>query len=109
MDKVALAATAVLAFPILGKPLLMTDASEVAIGAILEQMVQEQPRPLAFFSRKLLKGEKRYLTFDHELLSVHQAVRHFRNSLEGITYTNQTNHIPLVHVFTKKVDAWSFR
>ena len=94
--KDALAVRALLAFPIPGKPLLLTmDASDVAIGAVLEQVVQGQPRPLAFFSSKLL--------------AVHQAVRHFRHFLEGITFKIRTDHIPLVYAFIRQADAWSSR
>lgn len=108
--KEALAATALLAFPSPGKPLLLTtDASSIAIGAVLEQVVQGQPRPLGFFSRRLDKAERCYSTFDRELLAVHQAIRHFRHFLEGVTFTIQTDHMPLVHAFTRQADAWSPR
>ena len=99
--------TALLAFPIPGKPIVLTtDASDVAVGAVLKQVVQGQPGPLAFLNRKLLKAERMYSTFDHELLAVHQGVCHFRHFLEGSTFTIQTD-IPLVHAFTKQADAWS--
>jgi len=108
--KEALAASTLLVFPTPGKPLLLTtDASNIAIGAVLEQVVGGLPRPLGFFSRKLLKAEKNYSTFDRELLAVHQAVRHFRHFLEGNTFTIQMDHMPLVHAFTRQADAWSLR
>ena len=57
--KQALAESATLSFPIPGSPLVITtDASNVAVGAVLEQIVDSKPRPLAFFSRKLRKPEK---------------------------------------------------
>ncbi|XP_037782257.1 uncharacterized protein LOC119578721 [Penaeus monodon] len=92
----AFAVSALLVFPTPGNPLLTTDASNIAIRAVLEQVVRGLPRPLGFFSRKLLKAEKNYSTFDRELLPVHQAVRHFRHFLEGNTFTIQTDHMPLV-------------
>lgn len=108
--KEALAAATLLAFPNPGKPLILTtDASNIAIGAVLEQVVQGQPRPSGFFSRRLQKAESNYSTFDRELLAVHQAIRHFRHFLEGTTFTIQTDHMPLVHAFTKQADAWSLR
>lgn len=108
--KEALSTSALLAFPIPGNSLLLTtDASSVAIGPVLEQVIHGLPRPLGFFSRRLLKAERNYSTFDRELLAVHQAVRHFRHFLEGNTFTIQTDHMPLVHAFTKRTDAWSLR
>lgn len=108
--KDALASATLLTFPIPGAPLLLTtDASDVAIGAVLEQVVEGLPRPLGFFSRKLLRAERQYSTFDRELLAVHHAVRHFRHILEGATFTIQTDHMPLVHAFTRQADAWSPR
>ena len=108
--KEALAGASLLAFPIPGKPLLLTtDASNITIGAVLKQFVQGQPRPLGFFSRRLQKAEKNYSTFDRELLAVHQAIRHFCHLLEGTTFTIQTDHMPLVHAFTRQGDAWSLR
>ena len=90
-----LSTSALLAFPIPGNSfLLTTDASSVAIGAVLEQVIHGLPRPLGFFSRRLLKAERNYSTFDRELLAVHQAVRHFRHFLEGNTFTIQTDHMP---------------
>ncbi|KAK4320392.1 hypothetical protein Pmani_008743 [Petrolisthes manimaculis] len=46
--KEALATATLLAFPDPGKPLLLTtDASKIAIGAVLEQVIQGQPCRLA--------------------------------------------------------------
>ena len=56
---------------------LMTDASDIGVGAVLEQQVGELWQPLAFFSRKFSAAESRYLTFDRELLAVHVTIRHF--------------------------------
>ncbi|XP_037789321.1 uncharacterized protein LOC119584728 [Penaeus monodon] len=62
-------AVSVLAFPTPGKPLfLTTDTSNNAIGAVLEQVVKGLPRPLSFFSRKLLKAKKNS-AFHRELLA----------------------------------------
>ena len=108
--KESLIASSLLAFPVPGQPfILTTDASDVAMGAVLEQRINGHPRPLGFFSRKLLKAERNYSTFDRELLAVHQAIRHFRHLLEGSTFVVQTDHLPLVHAYTKQGDAWSQR
>ncbi|KAK3888854.1 hypothetical protein Pcinc_007120 [Petrolisthes cinctipes] len=107
--KDSLASAALLVFPAPGSPLIVsTDACNIAIGAVLEQ-VFHGTRPLSFFSRKLLLAEKNYSTFDRELLAVHQAIRYFHHFLEGVTFTIQTDHMPQAHAFTKQTDAWSPR
>ena len=63
--KKTLASAATLSFPVPESPItLTTDASNVAVGAVIEQLVDGQPRPLGFFSRKLRQPEIKYSTFD---------------------------------------------
>jgi len=57
---------------------LTVDASDLAVGAVLEQYSGGIWKPLAFFSRQLRKLETRYSAFDRELLALHLAIRHFR-------------------------------
>ena len=45
---------------------LTTDASDVAIGAVLSQGLDD--RPLGFYTKKLSEAEKKYSAFDKELL-----------------------------------------
>ena len=56
---------------------LMTDASDVAIGAVLQQFVNGQWKPISYFSRKLSPTERRYSTFDRELLAIYSSIKHF--------------------------------
>ena len=108
--KAALVEAATLSFQDPEAPLrLTTDASNIACGAVLEQVINGSPRPLAFYSKKLKPAETRYSTFDRELLAIHLAVRHFRYILEGSPFTIWTDHQPLIHAFTKSGDAWSAR
>ena len=109
-SKQALSDATSLTFPAPNAPLqLTTDASDTALGAVLEQVIQGKPRPLGFFSRKLSPAEKNYSTFDRELLAIHQAVRHFRHILEGTTFIINTDHQPIIHAFSRQTDAWSAR
>ena len=99
-----------LKFPVPGLPLVLsTDASNIAIAAVLEQVLHGARQPLAFFSRKLSPTETRYSTFDRELLTVHAAVRHFRHLLKRASFTIQTDHLPLVQAFMKQTDPHSAR
>lgn len=57
----------------------MTDASDFALGAVLEQRSLSGPRePLAFFSRKLSPAQLNYSAYDRELTAVFESVKHFQ-------------------------------
>ena len=74
----ALAKATLLIHPRSDAPInIMTDASDSAIGAVLQQHLDGQWCPLSFFSRKLSPTEQRYSTFDRELLAVYCTIRHF--------------------------------
>ncbi|XP_066980082.1 uncharacterized protein [Macrobrachium rosenbergii] len=77
---------------------LTTDASNITCGAVLEQIVNGAPQPLAFFSRKFSPAETRYSAFNGELLAVHEALRHFQYLLEGTEFTILMDHKPLLGI-----------
>ena len=82
--KCSLSASATLAHPLPNSTIaLTTDASDIGIGACLEQHTERGWQPISFFSKKLKKSEQKYSTFDRELLALYEAVRHFRYFLEG--------------------------
>ncbi|XP_068250256.1 uncharacterized protein [Palaemon carinicauda] len=67
--KNALSRVASLPFPVPHALLfLYTDASDVPIGAVIEQVANGLAQPWTFFSRKLSKAESGFFTFDRELL-----------------------------------------
>lgn len=88
---------------------LAVDASDKAVGGVLQQWSKDTWRPLAFFSRRLLPAETRYSTFSRELLAIYAAVRHFRHVLEGRVFTIFTDHKPLVFAFRNRSDKHSPR
>ena len=88
---------------------LVTDASNIAIGAVLEQGTDGHRRPLCFFSRKLNIPQQKYSTSDRKILAVHLAIRHFRHMLEWTSYTICTDNKPLVTALSKTSDAWTSR
>ena len=95
--KSALAAATVLSYHVPDAPLqLVTDASDFAIGAVLEQYTDDW-QPIAFFSRSLQPNEQRYSTFGRELLAAYAAVKHFQHLLEAQDFTLLTDHKPLIH------------
>jgi len=82
---------------------LTTDASDNALGAVLEQKeVNNSWAPLAYFSKQLSKAQKNYSTYDRELLAIFTAVKHFKYMLEGQTFTIYTDHKPIVTAFEQK-------
>ena len=99
--KSALASATLLHHP---DPMAMTnitvDASDKAVGDQLEQFLAGYWRPIAFFSRKLSKAEKKYSTFDRELLAIFLAIKHFRHFVEGRAFTIYTDHKPLTFAFS---------
>ena len=108
--KVALANVAMLVHPCTGCPLpLSSDASDVAVGAFLEQFNKGHWQPLVFFSRQLRKAEIKYSAFDRKLLGVYLTIRHFRFMLEGRNFTIYIDHKPLVYAMAKITEIWSAR
>lgn len=96
--KDSLADAALLAYPQPGIPqCVMVDASDTAMGAVLQQLNSGVWRPTSFFSRKLTPTERRYSTFGRELLAVYAAIRHFRHFLEGVEFFVMTDHKPLTY------------
>ncbi|GBN27325.1 Retrovirus-related Pol polyprotein from transposon 297 [Araneus ventricosus] len=64
-----LANATLLSFPNLDSPLaLFTDASDYAVGSVLQQFEEDSWKPFAFFSKKLTNAQKGYSTYDRELL-----------------------------------------
>ena len=74
---------------------LITDASDIAVGAVLQQQIDSVWSPLAYFSRKLTPAETRYSTSDRELLAVYLAIRHFQHFIERRQFFDITDHKPL--------------
>ena len=50
------------------------DASDVAVGGVLQQYLNGMWQPLSFFSKKPSPAETRYSAFDRELLAVYAVI-----------------------------------
>ena len=99
--KDALLSIQTLSYPRAHLPLVLTtDASDVALGAVLHQQEGSVARPLEFFSKKLSGPETRYSTFDRELLAIFTAIKHFSHILDGREFTIRTDHKPLIYLNT---------
>ncbi|MGH9619265.1 MAG: RNase H-like domain-containing protein [Bryobacteraceae bacterium] len=84
---------------------LNTDASGFAVAAVLSQKQQDgKVHPVAYYSRKMLPEETRYLVSDQELLAIVAAVEHWRCYLEGAEHPVLilTDHRGLEYLSSKK-------
>ena len=65
-------------------------------------MVNSNPTPVEFFSKKLYDTQKTYSTYDRELLGAYEAVIHFKSLIDGHSVTLFTDHKPIVSAFYSK-------
>lgn len=80
---------------------LTTDASDIALGAILQQDFGNGLQPIAYHSRKLKPAEKNYTVGEKELLAVIDSLKTWRVYLLGKQFKIQTDHRNLVYLQTK--------
>ena len=98
--KDALANASLLAYPSSDAPTcLMTDASDTAVGAVLQQYINGTWHPISFFSRKMTPAETRYSTFDRELLAVYLAIS-LKVAHSMYLQTTSLSHMLYIHVLT---------
>ena len=108
--KDALADASLLVHPIPDAPTcIVTDASDTAVGAVLQQLIGEDWSPIAFFSKKLQPSETRFSAFDRKLLAAYLAIKHFRHFVEGRSFHILTDHKPLTYALQKNSDRLSPR
>ncbi|KAF4648115.1 hypothetical protein FOZ61_003143, partial [Perkinsus olseni] len=106
--KESLARLPLLAYPDFSRPFqLVTDASDVAIGSVLEQ----DGRPLCFFRQSLTATQKRWPVYEREAFAIFRSLDRFRNLLLGyhLELIVYTDHKPLTFMATSttpKVQRW---
>ena len=84
---------------------LITDASDYATGAILQQRdALGRAHPVAYYSKSLQPAERNYEIHDKELLAIIQALKHFRHYLQGSPHVTQilSDHANLRYFTTKQ-------
>ena len=108
--KDALTQATLLNHPVLDAPTcIMTDASEIAVGAVLQQYIDQKWRPISYFSRKLTQTESCYSTFDRELLAIYLSIKHFRHFIKGRIFHVVTDHKPLIYSLASNSNHYSPR
>ena len=79
------------------------DASSFGVSAVL---MQKQPsgdlRPVADASKSMTETECRYTQIEKEALAVIWALGHWADFLMGMKFKVQTDHKPLIHLFSTK-------
>lgn len=83
---------------------ITTDASDVGIGAVLQQRKDRVWQPLAFFSHKLTPSQKKYSPYDRELLAIYEAIKYFRHMVEARHFVIYTDHKPLSFAFARNTE-----
>lgn len=88
---------------------LYSDASDSCMGAVLEQLVDGDWQPLGFYSKKLSDTQRKYSTYDRELLAMYSGLKYFKHLVEGQQIVIETDHKPLTYAFRQKSDEASPR
>jgi len=77
---------------------IVTDASGLSIGGVLQVRRDDRWEAAAFFSRQLKGAEQRYSATEMEALAVVESINHFAYYLYGHQFDVYTDHRPLVHL-----------
>ncbi|GJP41219.1 hypothetical protein CLOM_g889 [Closterium sp. NIES-68] len=77
---------------------VVTDASDIAIGAILLQDFGDGLQTVAYESRKMQGAEKNYTVHDKEMLAIVHAFKTWRCYLTGADVTVRTDHKSLQYL-----------
>lgn len=94
---------------------LHCDASEEGIGAVLSQPDgdEENPRPLAYASRKFTPTECKWSMPEKELFAIVWSLEHFEAYIKGIRvilFTDHKNHLSLQADQSRgKIKRWAIR
>ena len=94
--KAKLTSPPILTYPCFSDPfIVLTDASDKAIGGVLSQMRHNQEKVIAYWSRQLTKAERNYSTIEREALAAVGAIKEFYPYLYGFSFKLVTDHNPL--------------
>ncbi|GJP50835.1 hypothetical protein CLOM_g9992 [Closterium sp. NIES-68] len=77
---------------------VITDASDIAIGAVLMQDFGNGLQPIAYESRKMQSADRNYPVHDKEMLAIVHAFKIWRCYLTGADVTVRTDHKSLQYL-----------
>lgn len=81
---------------------LYTDASRDGIACILMQLTDDGERPVHFYSRQTTNEEKKYHSFELELLAIVAGLQRFRHYLIGTSFKITTDCNAVRHALSKQ-------
>ena len=101
-----------LAMPDYDKPFIIdTDASDIAVGAVLGQLdANDNERPVFFSSRKLSPAERKWPVRDKEALAILYGCQNFRHHILGRPFTVRSDHHSLQWLMdaqTGRIARWA--
>ena len=85
--------------------MLYSDASKIAVSAVLLQSDLDGIERAVSFSIKLSPAQRNYSTFERECLAIICALVHFRVYLLGRRFRLRTDHRALAWLFSKEPKA----
>lgn len=94
----------ILRLPIPDQPFYInTDASLIAVGAVLQQYHTDALFPISYMSVSLNQAQRNYSTFDREWLAIMAALDKWKPLIFGEKVVIRTDHRPLVHKFQQSI------
>jgi len=81
---------------------LVTDASGLEVGGVLQVWRKDRWEAAAFYSRQLRGPEQRYSATELEALALVATVEHFKYYLYGRSFKVYTDHKPLLQITTSE-------
>ncbi|GJP52084.1 hypothetical protein CLOM_g11187 [Closterium sp. NIES-68] len=89
---------------------IITDASDIAIGAVLVQDFGNGLQPIVYKSRKMQSAERNYPVHDKEMLAIVHAFKIWRCYLTGADVTVRTDHKSLQYLRAQpNLNPWQIR
>lgn len=82
---------------------ISADASKDGLGSVLLQLHENQWKPVSYASRPMLDAETRYAQIEKELLAITFACERFHQFIFGVTIEVETDHKPLIPLFSKSL------
>ena len=82
---------------------ISTDASKDGLGSVLLQKHGENWCPVAYASRSMTKTECNYAQIEKECLAILFACNKFHQYIYGRQFTVESDHKPLIPIFSKSV------
>ena len=91
-------------YPVDDLPLILTtDASDIAIGGVLQQEVNGNIHNLYYHSQLLTPCQKKYSTIEKEALAIYKCFERMRAFILGRNIIIMTDHCPLCYIMQKSI------